>query len=651
MPYSVVSVLSVVLSVAFQVLIWNPESCICSDGESFENERVIVKTKQGHVAGHRVTVDGHTIYRYIGVPFAEPPLGKLRFQRPQPLKPWKGVWNATNYSPSCMQMPLQVDENVYLDYGKRSEDCLYLNIWQATGARMCARDPTSKKCRLRPVVIYFYGGGFLTGDASFFVFRGDRFAAIADVVYVTVNYRVGMFGFFKTNVPEYKGNAGMFDQVEAMKWVKENAEAFGGDPEEITIWGQSAGAISVTFHMLSPVSRGLFKRAYIQSGASGSALSLTKLNTPAVAHRVMGLLGCYKPTISWKQQAQESMKCIQSVDAEELLQKTARELPLTSFLFLPTIGDEFLPEDPLAESQKIRTGDELLLSTTPDEGSLFVKGLLLRNPHLRELIAEDYKTPVKILMRLLLDVPSYKTESLADVYLKGMDKGDINETKWKINLAHMFTDALFECPADNFALRASKNGHDVYRFLFAHKPTFSIWEDWLGITHTDDIIFTAGTPADLLRSINMYGRYPGDHSIALPEPTEDEMEFSRDLVRIIGSFARYGKPKIPKSDMEWPKYTKENKAYVILKPNDYSVAYGPRSKKCHLWEPYLIKKQSAPTTPAPKQKPTPKRVPEKRPGKPLRPLDNFVESSASTGPLSSATALASMLFAIAFHRT
>ncbi|KAL1423115.1 hypothetical protein MTO96_021495 [Rhipicephalus appendiculatus] len=157
------------------------------------------------------------------------------------------------------------------------------------------------------------------------------------------------------------------------------------------------------------------------------------------------------------------MKCIQSVDAEELLEKTARELPLTSFLFLPTIGDEFLPEDPLAEGQKVRTGNELLLSTTPNEGSLFVKGILLRNPHLRELISEDYKTPVKILMRLLLDVPSYKTESLADVYLQGMDKGEMNETKWKMNLGRMFTDALFECAVDSFALRASKNGHDVYR--------------------------------------------------------------------------------------------------------------------------------------------------------------------------------------------
>ncbi|KAH6929811.1 hypothetical protein HPB50_005962 [Hyalomma asiaticum] len=540
MPYSTVSVLSVVLPAALQILFWSAEPCLCSGSLDVGNEPVVVKTKQGHIAGQRVTIDGHTIYRYIGVPFAEPPLGKLRFRRPQPLKPWKGVLNATSYTPSCMQMPLQVDEKVYLDYGKRSEDCLYLNIWQAEGARKCSGDPASTECRLRPVVIYFYGGGFLTGDASFFIFRGDRFAAIADVVYITVNYRVGMFGFFKTNMPEYKGNAGMFDQVEAMKWIKVNAKAFGGDPEEITLWGQSAGAVSVTYHMLSPLSRGLFKRAYVQSGAPGSALALMKLNTPAVAHRAMGLLGCYKPTIPWKQQAQESMKCIQSVDATELMEKTARELPLTSFLFLPTIGDEFLPEDPLAEGQRIRTGKELLISTTPNEGSLFVKGVLLRNPHLRELISEDYKTPIKILMRLLLDVPSYKTESLADVYLKGMDKGDVNETEWKMNLGRMFTDVLFECASDGFALTASKNGHDVYRFLFAHRPTFSIWEDWLGITHGDDIIFTAGTSADLTRNIKMYGRYPGDHSISLPEPTEDEMEFSRDLVRTIGSFARYG---------------------------------------------------------------------------------------------------------------
>lgn len=505
-----------------------------------EEDDVLVKTKQGDIAGERVTIDGHVVYRYVGVPFAEPPLGKLRFRRPSPVKAWKGVLNATKYTPSCMQMPLQVDEQVYLDYGDTSEDCLHLNIWQPAGARACSRDVASAKCRLRPVVIYLYGGGFLTGDASFFVFRGDRFAAIADAVYVTVNYRVGVFGFFKTNLPDYGGNAGMFDQVEAIKWVKENAKSFGGDPDEITLWGQSAGAVSVAYHAISPVSRGLFKRAYLQSGAPGTALALIKLNTPAVAHRALGLLGCYKPTVPWKKQSQDSIRCMQSVDAKELLEKTAKELPLTNLLFLPSTGDEFLPENPMQEGQQIKTGKEFLLSTTPDEGSLFVKGMLLRNPPLRALIAEDYKTPVKILMRLLLDVPSYETEALAETYLKGMDKGHVNETEWKMNLARLFSDALFECSVDSFSLAVSKKGHDVYRFVFEHKPSFSIWDEWMGVTHGDDIIFTAGTAADLTSKIKMYGRYPGDHSIALPEPSEDELEFSRDLVRTIGSFARYG---------------------------------------------------------------------------------------------------------------
>lgn len=504
------------------------------------DERPVVTTEQGDLSGVTTTCEGRSVNKYLGIPFAEAPVGNLRFRKPVPLKSWAGVRDASKHALPCMQLPLKIDEKIFLDYGNNSEDCLYLNLWQPASAMACERNVMQSTCGLRPIVVYIYGGGFLTGDGSFFVFRGERFASLTDLIFITFNYRVGILGFFKTDLPEFAGNAGLFDQVEALKWIKQNAKAFGGDPDQITVWGQSAGAISIGYHMVSPVSEGLFKRAFLQSGVTATGLPLQRLNTQASAHRVLGLFNCYNATVPWKDQAEESVKCLQAVDPNALLKKTFKVLPLTSVSFLPIYGDEFLPSNPITEGLRIRTGQEFLVSTTSDEGSVFVAGIFLRNPHLRKLVSEDFRSPIRILMRLLLDIPSAKTNGLVDAYLKGTASGHLNETKWKMNIAQLFGDSLFECAADSFSAIAAKQGHPVYRFLFDHKPSFSIWEDWFGVTHGDDVIFSLGTTPDLKSGFGLLGSLPDELSVALKEPKDVEKEFSWDLVRMIGSFAEYG---------------------------------------------------------------------------------------------------------------
>ncbi|CAN7982956.1 unnamed protein product [Ixodes hexagonus] len=503
-------------------------------------ERPVVATKQGDLAGVSIISEGRRVNKYLGVPFAEAPVGNLRFKKPIPVKPWTGVRDSSKHALPCMQLPLQIDEKIFLDYGNNSEDCLYLNVWQPASAVACEKNDSQSACGLRPIVVYIYGGGFLTGDASFFVFRGERFAALTDLIYITFNYRLGILGFFKTDLPEFSGNAGMFDQIEALKWIKQNAKAFGGDSDQITVWGQSAGAISISYHMLSPLSEGLFKRAFLQSGVTATGVPLQRLNNQGAAHRVLGVFDCYNATVPWKNQAEESVKCLQKVDPNVLLKRSFKELPITTISFLPTFGDEFLPNNPITEGLRIRTGQEFLVSTTPDEGSLFVVAILLRNPHLRILVSDDFRSPVRILMRLLLDVPSAKTNAIVDAYLKGMASGHVNETEWKMNIAKLFGDSLFECAADSFGAIAAKQGHPVYRFLFDHKPSFSIWDNWFGVTHGDDIIFSLGTTPDLKSGFEMYGALPEDANIVLKEPEDEEKEFSWDLVRVIGSFAKYG---------------------------------------------------------------------------------------------------------------
>ena len=199
---------------------------------------------------------GVTVFK--GIPFAAPPVGDLRWREPHRVKPWKGVRSAVAFAPACMQsgvsMPGEAPPAV-------SEDCLYLNIWSP-----------AKNARARlPVMVWIYGGGFSNGSASMPLYWGDRLAR-KGVVVVTVAYRVGPFGFLALpaltgeSARRSSGNYGLMDQIAALAWVKRNIAAFGGDASRVTIFGQSAGAMSVSLLMASPIAKGLFQRAIGESG-------------------------------------------------------------------------------------------------------------------------------------------------------------------------------------------------------------------------------------------------------------------------------------------------------------------------------------------------------------------------------------------------
>lgn len=242
------------------------------------------KTK-GNVGSNRVKIangllEGITeksgIRAFKGVPFAAPPVGTLRWQAPQPVKNWSGVHQANQFGPRAMQLALFGDMNFRSD--GMNEDCLYLNVW--TPAK------TGKE-RL-PVLVYFYGGGFVAGDGSEPRYDGESMAK-RGIVAVTVNYRLGVFGFLahpeltKESPNQASGNYGLMDQSAALRWVKQNIYAFGGDPAKITIAGESAGSYSVSAQMASPLSRNLIAGAI---GESGSLLSLQPTIALAQAEQV-----------------------------------------------------------------------------------------------------------------------------------------------------------------------------------------------------------------------------------------------------------------------------------------------------------------------------------------------------------------------------
>ena len=215
-----------------------------------------VKINDGTLEG--VNSSGIKIFK--GVPFAQPPVGDLRWREPQPVKPWAGIKKADKFGPRAMQLPLFSDMNFRSD--GVSEDCLYLNIWT----------PAKHVENKLPVLVYFYGGGLMAGDGSEYRYDGESMAR-KGIVSVTVNYRLSVFGFFshpeltKESPHKASGNYGFLDQAAALKWVQQNINAFGGDPKKITIAGESAGSYSVSAQMASPLSRNIIAGAIGESGS------------------------------------------------------------------------------------------------------------------------------------------------------------------------------------------------------------------------------------------------------------------------------------------------------------------------------------------------------------------------------------------------
>jgi para-nitrobenzyl esterase len=285
-----------------------------------------VKTASGFVEGAGLQKSGVRIFR--GIPFAAPPVGELRWKAPQPAASWEGVRSAAQFGPRCMQLPIFGDMNFRAS--GTSEDCLYLNVWT----------PAKSDQERLPVLVYFYGGGFQAGDGSEPRYDGESMAT-KGVVALTVNYRLGIFGFFShpalTQESPHKasGNYAFLDQNAALRWVQENIAAFGGDPKRVTIAGESAGSASVSAQMASPLAKGLFARAIGESGAiMGRTLPARPLaETEAEGAQFAAQLGA------------TSLSALRAIPAEKLLEAAGKGNP---FRFSTNLDGYFLPKLPEA---------------------------------------------------------------------------------------------------------------------------------------------------------------------------------------------------------------------------------------------------------------------------------------------------------------
>ncbi len=296
-------------------------------------QNLMVQTRSGEISGTASKTS--RVVSFKGIPYAEPPVGDLRWKPPVPVKPWNGVHSGSNFGASCMQhihdetLPWTYE---FLTHNRVSEDCLYLNIWT----------PEASARANLPVIVFIHGGGFVEGAGDVAVYDGEHLAATGAVL-VTINYRLGVFGFLA--LPELtaesahhsSGDYGLLDQIAALRWVKNNIRNFGGDPNRVTIWGQSAGAFSVDALLASPLAAGLIQRAMADSGIGLSPQPMTDLKAAeekglafAAAHHVAFL-------------------------------KELRDLPAQDLLpgrgFSPNVDGWVLPQTPAALSEQARDND------------------------------------------------------------------------------------------------------------------------------------------------------------------------------------------------------------------------------------------------------------------------------------------------------
>jgi len=442
------------------------------------------------------TLDRETGVRsFKGIPFAAPPIGELRWKPPQPARPRKGARGAGAFGPRAMQNPLFGDM-VFRARGM-SEDCLYLNVWTSI-----------PKDGLLPVLVYFYGGGFGAGDGSEPRYDGASMAR-QDIVTVTVNYRLGVFGFLahpeltKESPHGASGNYGLMDQQAALVWVRDNIAAFGGDPARVTIAGESAGSISVCAQMASPLSQGLF------AGAIGESGSMTK-NRRALADaersgaRFAAGLGIGKAP---------SLAKLRRISATKLLEAAGRK---DTPWFWPIVDGWFLPKPPadvFAAGEQARV--PLLAGSNSAEGSW------------TWLLGKDKPT-----------VGNYRAV-LTKLYAEAADEVF---SAYPASTEPQVMDAAQDLESDRFIAHETwkwveaatrTGGKPTWYYLYAHpRPPGS-----RGASHSAEIEYALGN----LDVSPVYAWTPDDYAV------------SRTLQEYFANFVRTGNPNGPGLP-EWPEY-------------------------------------------------------------------------------------------------
>uniref|UniRef100_A0A8C7XHR1 Carboxylic ester hydrolase n=1 Tax=Oryzias sinensis TaxID=183150 RepID=A0A8C7XHR1_9TELE len=523
---------------------------------------LVINTTHGKVQGKLISVLGGEVRAFLGIPYGKPPLGKLRFRAPEPAEKWEAVKDATKFPNSCYQMPDTAfpgfqGAEMWNPNTPLSEDCLYLNVWTPVFNKTQPLPST-------PVLVWIHGGGFVTGTSTIDVYHGHILSKSEGVVVVSINYRLGAFGFL--SLPDNKnirGNAGLLDQSLALKWISSNIAAFGGDPSKVTLFGESAGAASVGFHLLSPASHGFFQRAVMQSGCPNAPWAT--VNQKDLWDRSMMLskaLGCPMSNRGFLE------TCLQQADAKKITAKQydiITKPTLLNFPFVPTVDGVFLT----AEVEKLLTGGnlpkkELMIGLNKDEGTCFLvygsPGFSITGQSL--ISRRDFLAGVNL---TLTNAHSIIKEAVIFEYTDWTDKE--SRMKNRDSIGQLVGDQMFVCPVVDFANKYSQNGGKTLFYFFDHRSSLMSWPEWMGVAHGYEIEFVFGMP------LNTSLGY-----------TKNEVNMTKKIMKHWTNFARTGQPGI--DGATWPPFTAQQE-YVTLNYNHPEKKMMIKPKECQLWNSIL----------------------------------------------------------------
>ncbi|XP_066282115.1 cholinesterase 1-like [Branchiostoma lanceolatum] len=510
-----------------------------------------VTTPAGRVVGLELDVLGTTVHAFLGIPFAQPPVGERRFRRAEPMEPWDGIYNATRRPNACIQNGEVVNDeyNLWGLNTPKSEDCLYLNVWQPTPV------PTGAA-----VLVWIYGGAFEGGSSSLPAYDGRYLAATEGVLVVSFNYRLSGLGFLYTGTEDAPGNVGLTDQVLALRWVQDNVAAFGGDPARVTLFGESAGGISIGYHLISPGSRDLFSRAILQSG---TALNPWGYNSEADAYEKTVIfanhLGC--PT---DRGSADMLACLREKDAQQLVDTSV----VGYATIIAVVDGSFLPESPPVayQSGAFKSAD-LLLGSNEDEGAFFL--ISNQYPGFSEN-SESLITKEQFLECIRYQFPPFNGFAVDAVAFQYTDWERLDQdTMYRDAMDDLYGDNSFVCPDVNTGRAHLRNGATPYMYRFAHRPSNSPQPAWVGAVHADEVPFVFGLPLD-----PVYGF------------TEEEKDLARRMMRHWANFARTGNPN-NNDEGVWSAFNATDGGYMVLDTFEPRMLTGPSTENCAFWDNYL----------------------------------------------------------------
>ncbi|CAC5403382.1 Cholinesterase,Putative inactive carboxylesterase 4 [Mytilus coruscus] len=546
---------------------------ICFFFDEISSVPVTIKTRLGNINGTKEPTPDYTtsVYKFYNIPYAKPPVGNLRFAKSEPYGRWNVTLNATSLGLACMQAP---EPYPMFTYNGFSEDCLQLNIYVPNNISSNIK---------RSVMVWIHGGAYQFGSGT--LYNGTMLAARGDVVVVTINYRLGIFGFLSYNDTSARGNFGIWDQILALQWIQENIADYTGDPSSVTIFGESAGGFSVSLLSVMPSIKGLFKRVIAESGVADSFFALTD-DSKLVSVALSDAVGCIYDPITKNYNAM--LNCMRSKNAGDILKTldtlaTDIETSIRVAIPLAPVIDGELFNDLPSKVLSNKNSPEFAMFRSLDMivGNCNMEGSLYLLTTVKE--QEKYK------FNITNGIPNsflckHFAPSLSGLYyhhsLK-VSEAICNEYSVQDNIdeqsrqvLEMYTDLFFIAPSFSILESHSNNNtySKTYQYVFTQKsplpfgPPRPTW--YRGSGHASEVVFLFGIE-DL-------------HYSHLPVST-DQFDLALRMKDYWTNFAKTGNPNSKETDVHWPEFNTETKSYMQLNDNNLTRYTYYNSDRVKFW--------------------------------------------------------------------